>query len=72
MTVRRFTPGAAYQHRRNQDVAMFVVKTPYRCAEYVKLRVRWWNIAYMCFCDERIDNVKVQTKDFDGWKRVEV
>lgn len=65
-----FTKGGTYQHRRNEDVATHVAKVQYRGLGYVKLRVRWWNINYQCFCTEVIDTVCVKVKDFSNWKRV--
>jgi hypothetical protein len=67
-----FITGATYQHRRNEDVAMHVVKVHYSDPDHTKLWVRWWNIGYQYFCTDVIDTVRVQPKDFDGWKRVEL
>lgn len=72
MTGSPLAPGATYQHRRNQDVAMHVVKVQLLSPDYIMLRVRWWNVAYRCFCTEEADTVRVWRQDLDSWRQVEV
>lgn len=57
-----------YKHENNTDVAFEIIRTHYRDAKRIKLKIFWWNIVGNPYPLGIIENIEIKMSDWNNWK----